>query len=76
MSARTHPLYARAAVLYVKTFNIDVHTIESSTIMDETNAKREARRRRILENSENRLRMITSKRNLEETEGKYNHIHC
>ncbi|XP_029164385.1 uncharacterized protein LOC114935667 [Nylanderia fulva] len=34
--------------------------------MAETNAKREARRRRILENSENRLRKITAKHNADE----------
>ncbi|KAL0126588.1 hypothetical protein PUN28_005150 [Cardiocondyla obscurior] len=35
--------------------------------MDETNAKREARRRRILENSENRLRKITGRTSPGET---------
>lgn len=44
--------------------------MEPGTIMDETNDRREARRRRILENSESRLRMITSRRNPGETEGK------
>lgn len=39
-------------------------------IMDETIAKREARRRRILENSERRLQKITGKNNGNECKGK------
>lgn len=42
------------------------------TMMAETNARREARRRRILENSEIRLRKITTRNNADEIEGKYN----
>lgn len=42
--------------------------------MDETTIKREARRRRILENSENRLHKITARQNLDETKGKYNKL--
>lgn len=40
--------------------------------MAETNARREARRRRILENSENRLRKITASNNANKIKGKYN----
>lgn len=42
--------------------------------MAESNARREARRRRILENSENRLRKITARNNADEIEGKYNEL--
>lgn len=46
---------------------IDVYSMRLDT-MAETNARREARRRRILENSENRLRKITARNNPNETE--------
>ncbi|EFN74175.1 hypothetical protein EAG_14087 [Camponotus floridanus] len=39
--------------------------------MAETNTRREARRRRILENSENRLRKITASNNANKIKGNY-----
>lgn len=39
--------------------------------MAETIARREARRRRILENTETRLRKITTRNNANEIKGKY-----
>lgn len=52
----------------------NVHLMEVSTTMDDTSTKRETRIRRILENSENRLRLITSRRNEDEIKGKYNDV--
>lgn len=40
--------------------------------MEDINAKRNARRRRILENSEKRLLKITGRDNDNESKGKYN----
>lgn len=52
---------------------IDVYSIQTDT-MNEMNAKREARRRKILENSENRLHKIGARYNLDETKGKLNKL--
>lgn len=42
--------------------------------MDETNTRREARRQRILENSESCLNKITTRHSVDEIEGKYNEL--
>lgn len=46
--------------------------IIKTNIMADVNARREARRRRILENSGNRLRKITGRNDPDEIKGKYN----
>jgi len=58
----------KAHVLVVDAYSIQL----LNTTMAEINARREARRRRILENSENRLRKITGRINPDEIKGKYN----
>jgi len=54
------------------TYWLSTHIQLLNTTMAEINARREARRRRILENSENRLRKITGRVNPDEIKGKYN----
>lgn len=50
------------------------HTKSITIIMDETIAKREARRKRILENSEHRLQKITGMNNQNEFESKNSNV--
>lgn len=49
---------------------MDTHVTETMETMGDVNARRDARRRRILENSERRLLKITGRDNNVESEGK------